>query len=179
MATVEDIDFRWHGGRPALDFVATLGKRDTAVIERIPTPGDLARWFQEAGLGRAEVSTKDLRNAVELREALYALFARTKADLGTVNHWAGRPVLGGRIERVKGRFRRVQPEMAAADLLSLVARDAVDLLTGPLAERTRMCAGDDCTLLFVDESRAGNRRWCSMEACGARSKMARYRAPRP
>ena len=171
-------DFRWFGGRPALDFVATLGKRDTAVVERIPTPADLARWFHEADLGAVTVSTEDLRDAVELREALYGLFTNTGADLATVNRWAERPVPGGRIERGESGLRRVRPRMTAADLLSLLARDAVDLLTGPDAERVRMCAGDDCTLLFVDESRAGNRRWCSMEACGARSKMARYRAPR-
>ncbi|GAB3875702.1 ABATE domain-containing protein [Kibdelosporangium lantanae] len=171
-------EFRWFGGRLALDFVATLGKRDTAVVERIPTAGDLARWFHEAGLGDVRVSTEDLADAVELREALYGLFTNTSADLVTVNHWTERPVPGGRIERVEGQLRRVQSRLTAADLLSLLARDAVDLLTGPGAERVRMCAGDDCTLLFVDESRAGNRRWCSMEACGARSKMARYRAPR-
>lgn len=176
MASVNE--FRWFGGRPALNFVATLGKRDTAVIERVPTPDDLARWFHEAGLGRVQVSTEDLQRAVELREALYALFTNPKADLTTVNRWAERPVPGGRLERVRGRFRRVQPELVAADLLTVLARDAVDLVTGGEAERVRMCAGDDCTLLFVDESRAGNRRWCSMESCGARSKMARYRAPR-
>jgi predicted RNA-binding Zn ribbon-like protein len=176
MATMHE--FRWFGGRPALDFVATLGKRDTAVIERIPTPGDLARWFHEAGLGDVDVSTEDLRNAVDLREALYALFVNTNADLGTVNQWAARPVPGGRLVRVGGQLRQARPDLTAADLLAVLARDAVDLLTGAGAARVRMCAGEECTLLFVDESRAGNRRWCSMDACGARSKMARYRAPR-
>jgi predicted RNA-binding Zn ribbon-like protein len=70
------------------------------------------------------------------------------------------------------RARR-QPTTAVA-LLATVARDAIDLLSGPMADRVRECDGDGCTLLFLDASRAARRRWCSMDACGARSKMAAY-----
>jgi predicted RNA-binding Zn ribbon-like protein len=132
----------------------------------------------EAGLGDVRVSTEDLRDAVDLREALYALFVNTNADLGIANRWVALAVPGGRLVRVDDRLRRMQPELTAADLLAVPARDAVDLLAGAEAARVRMCAGDDCTLLFVDESWAGNRHWCSMAACGARSKTARYRVPR-
>jgi predicted RNA-binding Zn ribbon-like protein len=59
--------------------------------------------------------------------------------------------------------------------LAAVARDAVDLLSGPLAGRIRECGADDCALLFVDASRPGRRRWCSMEACGNRAKAAAFR----
>ncbi|WP_345718596.1 CGNR zinc finger domain-containing protein [Kineosporia mesophila] len=30
----------------------------------------------------------------------------------------------------------------------------------------RNCANDRCTRLYVDTSRAGNRRWCGMAECG-------------
>ncbi|CAO0831575.1 hypothetical protein SMICM17S_02371 [Streptomyces microflavus] len=50
-------------------------------------------------------------------------------------------------------------------LLSTVARDAVELFTGVYAHRIRTCGADDCRLLFVDTSRPGKRRWCSMERC--------------
>jgi predicted RNA-binding Zn ribbon-like protein len=42
--------------------------------------------------------------------------------------------------------------------------------------RVRSCAR--CTLLFVDRSPPGTRRWCSMERCGNRSKTAHYRQTR-
>jgi predicted RNA-binding Zn ribbon-like protein len=78
---------------------------------------------------------------------------------------------------------RLTPELRAESatvdvpgLLSSLARDAVDLLSGPLADRIRTCAADECSLLYVDASRAGRRRWCSMNTCGARAKMATYRA---
>jgi hypothetical protein len=37
-------------------------------------------------------------------------------------------------------------------VLSTLARDAIDLFTGPLAGRIRRCAGVNCTL-FADTSR--------------------------
>jgi predicted RNA-binding Zn ribbon-like protein len=60
--------------------------------------------------------------------------------------------------------------------LSTLARDAIYLFTGPLAERIRVCAADDCGLLFVDQSRPGGRRWCSMQRCGNLAKVRKHRA---
>jgi predicted RNA-binding Zn ribbon-like protein len=62
-----------------------------------------------------------------------------------------------------------------AACLSTIARDAIDLLSGPLAGRVRECAAPDCALLFVDKSRPGRRQWCSMEGCGNRRKTRAYR----
>jgi predicted RNA-binding Zn ribbon-like protein len=63
-------------------------------------------------------------------------------------------------------------------VLSTVARDAIDLLASGAVERVRTCGGDDCTLLFVDSSRPGKRRWCSMEICGNKAKAADLRRRR-
>ena len=63
-------------------------------------------------------------------------------------------------------------------LLGLIAADAVAVLGGAEAGRLRECANPECSLLFVDTSRAGARRWCSMSSCGAREKMQRYRSDR-
>jgi predicted RNA-binding Zn ribbon-like protein len=68
----------------------------------------------------------------------------------------------------------VAPTAPAA--LATLARDAVDLFGGPLAGRIRVCSADDCGLLFVDTSRPGQRRWCSMERCGNRAKVREHRA---
>ncbi|TCC27039.1 CGNR zinc finger domain-containing protein [Kribbella speibonae] len=169
--------FTWVGGRPSVDFTATLGKRQQAPFERIPEPADLGRWFREAGLVQEEpgVPGRAYRQAVELREAMYRLFTGTtdSADLEVVNRWSSRPLAGPRLTS------ELRAESAAVDVLGLLsglARDAVDLLTGPLGDRIRTCAADDCSLLYVDASRAGRRRWCSMNTCGARAKMATYRA---
>lgn len=67
--------------------------------------------------------------------------------------------------------------MAAA--LATIARDAVLLLGGPAAGRIKECEHPDCSTLFVDETQASRRRWCSMERCGNQVKVAGYRRRRP
>jgi predicted RNA-binding Zn ribbon-like protein len=67
---------------------------------------------------------------------------------------------------------------AAGDLSALVDRvlaSAVDLLThGPL-DRVGSCPR--CGWLFVDTSKNGRRRWCSMAVCGNREKVRRHAGP--
>jgi predicted RNA-binding Zn ribbon-like protein len=61
-------------------------------------------------------------------------------------------------------------------LVSVVARDAVDLLTDPAArDRLRRCEGERCSRVYLDTSRGRRRRWCSSERCGNRERVARHR----
>jgi predicted RNA-binding Zn ribbon-like protein len=57
-----------------------------------------------------------------------------------------------------------------------VVHAAVELLTSGQLSRIKGCRG--CRFLFLDESRNGSRRWCSMEDCGTAEKMRRYVARR-
>jgi predicted RNA-binding Zn ribbon-like protein len=56
------------------------------------------------------------------------------------------------------------------------ARGLVELVGD--RDRLRFCANPACEWLFLDESRNHSRQWCSMESCGSRAKMARYRRRR-
>ena len=61
-------------------------------------------------------------------------------------------------------------------LLAVVARDAVELLTDPVAcAALRQCAGDNCAIVYLDTSRGRRRRWCSSDTCGNRERVARHR----
>jgi predicted RNA-binding Zn ribbon-like protein len=40
--------------------------------------------------------------------------------------------------------------------------------------RLRQCANAKCRWLFVDDSKGGSRRWCSMSTCGNRAKVQRH-----
>lgn len=42
--------------------------------------------------------------------------------------------------------------------------------------RIRKCEHQECSLYFVDKSKSGKRRWCSMELCGNRKKAAEFYA---
>lgn len=55
-----------------------------------------------------------------------------------------------------------------------VVKSAADLLMSDDLARLRECAGRDCSRLFLDQSRNGSRRWCSMEGCGNRAKVRRF-----
>ena len=66
----------------------------------------------------------------------------------------------------------------ATQALSTLAREMIELLSGPFSERIRECASGDCPLVFVDTSRPGARRWCAMERCGNRHKLRALRARR-
>jgi predicted RNA-binding Zn ribbon-like protein len=59
---------------------------------------------------------------------------------------------------------------------SAMAREAVDLFGRDDVDRIRECAADDCELIFYDESRSNNRRWCSMQRCGNRAKVRAHRS---
>lgn len=174
--------FKFRGGSLALDLPATLaGRRRAVPRELLADPADLARWFVAAGLATEppRVTAARLGAARELREAIYRLAVARAAgaplpegDRALVNHWAAGPTPAPRLEAES--FHWVADGGAPA-LLALVAREAVLLFGGPLARRIRQCSGEGCALLFVDTSRSGRRRWCSMAACGNKTKVASFR----
>ncbi|MFF9273546.1 CGNR zinc finger domain-containing protein [Streptomyces griseosporeus] len=72
--------------------------------------------------------------------------------------------------------RELDAPPTAPALLAVVARDAVELLTDPVARAClRQCAGDNCPIVYLDTSRGHRRRWCSSEICGNRERVARHR----
>lgn len=177
-----DLAFRFVAGHRALDLLATLGNRHRAPVERLRNPADLTRWFAAAGLillGSA--SGADLDDARRLREtinrltrALLADRAPEQPDLEALNRWARQPSLAPQADADLRRQWIGEPLVPAA--LALVAREAVELLTGPERHLIRECAAAPrCSLLYLDRSRAGRRRWCEMDRCGSRAKMTSYR----
>jgi predicted RNA-binding Zn ribbon-like protein len=151
-------------------------------VERLRNPADLTRWFAAAGLvlpGTA--SGADLDDARQLREtvnrltrALLADQAPEQWDLDALNRWARRPSLAPQADADLQRHWIGDPAASAA--LALVAREAAELLTGPERPLIRECAAaPNCSLLYLDRSRAGRRRWCEMDRCGSRAKMTSYR----
>jgi predicted RNA-binding Zn ribbon-like protein len=175
-------DFRFDLGHMTLDFLATLGGRPGNRIERLVAPGDLSRWIGEAGIAAAPPASQEmLDDARALREAIRRLLDCARegshpdaADLVLVNEWARSPVPAPQIGPDFARVSVGADPVTGA--LAHVARESVEFVTGPELARLRSCAG--CALLFIDRSRPGTRRWCSMERCGNRSKTARYRQSR-
>jgi predicted RNA-binding Zn ribbon-like protein len=178
----EELRFHWKSGRLCLDFVATVGERWRRSFERLLGPEDLACWLVESGMLSEPpgVSEEQLESGRSLREAINRLarpgLEREVGDRAELNRWATRaplaPQLAEQGERVWVSERPVEAMFAT------IARDAVDLLSGPLAGRIRECSAPDCALLFVDTSRPAQRRWCSGAVCGNRTRTKAYRERR-
>jgi predicted RNA-binding Zn ribbon-like protein len=120
----------------------------------------------------------DLETARQLREAIYALaVARIEhaappiAPLNVLNRIAADEAPTLKLDR-DGQMRLLG---SARALLTSVAHEAIRLFGGDQADRIRQCESESCALLFLDLSRAGDRRWCSMSGCGNRAKVAEFR----
>jgi len=61
-------------------------------------------------------------------------------------------------------------------VVSLIAFDTLQLLAKGELLSLHRCANPDCVLLFMDTT--GRRKWCSMNACGNRTKVARHQIRR-
>jgi len=178
--------FSFDAGRVSLDFMATLGNRGSrAPVERLADRQSLTAWFVGAGLVGTQmaVSREELQEARALREALAAIVharmsqqAVAVSDVRAVNQAAQTPVPPPRLRVQWGRLGRADPALSAAQALSVIARDGIDLLAGSQSGLLRECEGEDCTGVFVDASRGSRRRWCSTARCGNRARVAAHRS---
>jgi predicted RNA-binding Zn ribbon-like protein len=197
-----DFDRPWPGigvgGSLSLDFVNTLDWRGRPEpVELLHDFSDLLRWGRSAG-ALAPAEARKLRawgathlrkaawvlaEAIEVRETIAALFQA---------HLDGAPLPAGPLARVErlcheamaARRLRVEDGIAAwawpdgepaADRPAwLAALDAAGLLTGDDRRLIRRCGDPGCGWLFLDTSRNGARRWCSMKSCGNRNKARRF-----
>jgi predicted RNA-binding Zn ribbon-like protein len=175
--------FSFHRGSPSLDFVGTVGSRASeAPEERLPDADALRLWLAEAGLVEgARPDEADLAAARRLREAIFRVMADAiegrrvdVAALGIVNRAAeglrlGAPQLDSGL---RARWATKEPVAVA---LGRIAADAIERLSRD-ADRLGRCAREDCGAIILSRSRSEARRWCSMDLCGNRAKVAAYRA---
>jgi predicted RNA-binding Zn ribbon-like protein len=182
--TADRHEFRLGLGHPVLEFVATLASRLDEPLERLRDPDDLTRWLELSGVAEGARCDRDLLGrAWELREAIFRIVAAAReaqrpagGDVQLVNEWARQPTPSPQLDR-RLRLRSSGPDPCRAALAQL-ARAAIELAAGPDLRRISNCANPCCSLMFIDRSRPGRRRWCSMERCGNRAKTARYRQRR-
>ena len=183
-----------------LDFADTLAWRGSAPSESLHTLPDVARWCASAGallagtLEQSEQWTEDhpaeaaavFRDAIALRETLYRIFhgiaggaLPAQGDISQLSRALRLAPPRNVLEAVGESFGwRVEGAAltAAPALLVSVLWSAGDLLTSAQLARVRQCANGKCLWLFLDQSKNGTRRWCSMSACGNRAKAQRHYA---
>lgn len=122
-----------------------------------------------------------LRQAIaHLLESIAAGRPAEEASLSAINRILDRSCLRHRLERSDSATNGVETRTATSGPEPTVALVPIALDAALLAERAdrdrlRRCAAKDCPKWFLDVSKGGRRRWCSMSTCGNRNKAARFR----
>lgn len=191
LAPVHGEPFRFDAGSFALELLVTGAPGKYSVYEIFDEPANLGPWVTESRMTigipldpSAVTATEDEMAAIRrFRDTLWRVApAITRGerpapeDLAVINEAVGEPphVI---VDAATGRTAWAPP-VTGTQILAAAARDAVGILGTDLRERIRQCQGDRCHLTFLDTSRPGNRRWCSMQRCGNRHKVGAYRERR-
>lgn len=190
--------FDLSGGNLALDFANTVSDRPTPEAkERLHEYRDLISFGNRTGVypprtmerlyamgaQAPEQAEQVLKEAIRLREALFAIFSAVAERrpvpanaLALLTIAAQNSASHGRLVHKGGCFQWEWIGMDA-DLESVlwpVTRAAVDLLLSEELAHLRICASDACAWLFLDKTKNHRRRWCDMKVCGNRVKAKRH-----
>jgi predicted RNA-binding Zn ribbon-like protein len=190
--------FLFVGNQLVLDFLNTRPVQNGEPSELLRDFSALLRWFQAADLlSSREAGTLQRRwgrsaNAQSTTEAIRQLREKLRMEIlaweqsGSVQHstldelnklMAEHPMrirlrTNGKSFATEIWFQPHEPE----DLFAPLAHNAATLFATVDRKRVRKCA--QCVLHFHDTSKKGTRRWCSMQLCGNRLKVAAYAARR-
>lgn len=184
-------------GELCLDFVNTVSWRGT---ERhhdwLGDYSNLALWGQVSGLlteaecrtlietakANPEDAERALQKAHQMRAALNTLFNRVcKGEaipphaLQLLNTFLPESLVHLRVGLQDGQaaWTWSQQPFELERVLWPVAWSAANLLMSPRLAHLRAC--EACEWLFLDTTRNHSRRWCTMEDCGNRAKVRRFR----
>jgi predicted RNA-binding Zn ribbon-like protein len=186
------------GGLLCLDFANTVDDRTQIhPQELLGSFRDLVSWSQQAQvlteqeaqrlLEKAEQhpseATRVLKQAVEVREAIFRIFKAVAEDespegseLVTLGALVAEAQKHAQLIPGTNGFRwewACKPDELDCMLWPIV-RSAADFLTSDDLDMVRVCASDSCNWLFIDTSKNHSRRWCNMKSCGNREKARRF-----
>lgn len=185
--------FQFLGNTPWLDFLNTEMCGEQGTIDLLVNGDTLLDWGETAGLLDAEEreslgehpGTGDLLDRArplrrDLRDGALRLMAGESPSQALLQEIGA--LLDGHPERltlttVEGKWAvRWRPvALVPSLLLARIAADYARFLASAPHHRLRRCMAGTCMMLFLDTSKNGTRRWCSMELCGNRAKAASHR----
>ena len=188
---MRDYPYELVGGHPALDFLNTIHDwRAEKRIDRLDEFPDAVAFAVAAGVLRPVEArrlenhsgdTAALRRLRDLRDRLARVFQAVisssvpnAVDLDRLAKDAARAAAVARLHSSRGAIARtIELDDASADVVRLRIVDAaVDLLMSDKLGDVKSCPS--CGWFFLDTSKNGSRRWCSMKACGSVVKARRY-----
>lgn len=186
--------FLFVANRPILDLLNTKPVFAQGPMELLPDVHSLERWLMVSGMvtsAKAKHMVRSWRHSRQaalflkeliafrerLRDAVLRLEAgSTPADefVQEVNAGLLRHPRASELRKREGRIVRLplfDPQQPV-DMWSPIFEGAAELLSEPDIHRLRQC--EACVVHFFDTSKKGSRRWCSMDICGNKVKVAAY-----
>ncbi len=177
--------FLFIGNNLAVDFTNTEIILNGENVDLLNNKSDLAQWIKDANLTEdiKRPSTADFTDALELRAALkntlnHKIAGTTgqRSAITVINkylaHYPSKQVLHESDKEFS--LEPAQASLTTTMLLARIAYAGASLLSSPQVKYLKRCSNSECILLFVDTSRSRQRRWCSMDTCGNRSKVATH-----
>jgi predicted RNA-binding Zn ribbon-like protein len=182
----------------ALDFLHTVRRTRHGLVDLLATPGDLLVWLDGQGTSAPDhylvgrVSVPEARTLLDEARRLRADIGALVEARATGGQLPALALYGLNRALAAGRWSwRLTPASSGGSVLEAheepatrfeglgpIALAAARLVTGVEASRLRRCASPRCGAWFVDTSKGGRRRWCSMARCGNREKAATHRGKR-
>lgn len=191
------MDSLFLGGHPAVDFLNTWMAPRGAVTESIGDGRAFVAWLVEAGLldatavarvhrrfGKAalDAAATEARALREWARAWLLCWREAPqgpwaAELRELNGWLARGPRHAEVVAAGARMTLVDRYRFenADELTALPAAQIAALVTVEQPALLKHCAGPDCTLWFLDRTKAHRRLFCSASACGNRAKVAAFR----
>jgi predicted RNA-binding Zn ribbon-like protein len=182
------------GGQPAIDFLNTYYQNG---VETLASGRDLLNWMVGAGLIDEAESVRVMRRvgarvldetaaeARRVREWLREWLTRWRQaptadyseELAALNRLMARDAPRSEVVTTDDGLKIVERwHLSSADsILALIASHVATLITQESPELLKACAGPDCTLWFIDRTKAHRRVFCSPATCGNRAKVAAFR----
>jgi predicted RNA-binding Zn ribbon-like protein len=186
--------FLFVANKPILDFLNTKPVLAGGPTELLPDVPALERWLIASNMvtspkGKAAVrgwrqspeAATFLKQLIAFRERLREAVVRiengsspTDAFLAEVNLLLLQYPRHTSLHKREGRVlrERLFEPRKPTDLWAPIVDAAADLLTETESSRIRKC--ESCVVHFFDTSKKGSRRWCSMNICGNKLKVAAY-----
>jgi predicted RNA-binding Zn ribbon-like protein len=186
--------FLFVANRSILDLLNTKPVLAGGPTELLPDVRALERWLIASRMvtsARDKATVRKWRRSADavaflekliafrekLREAVLRIesgLAPADDFLAEVNALLLRHPLPALLHKREGKVLRetVFELRRPADLWAPIIAASADLLAASDASRLRKC--ESCVIHFFDTSKKGSRRWCSMNICGNKLKVAAY-----
>jgi len=158
--------FLWH------DFGAGHSDWEAWLRRKLPdiSPVGTAFVFRRAMQLHATLrSLQAVNNGIEIGEEL-------SSGNGTLNHLIVAYGIKPRLDEA-GQISLATDK--PTDPVAILMLSVLDALQSGAWRRFKLCNESTCRASYYDASKAAAKTWCSMEICGSRNKMKRYRSKSP